>query len=193
MLHEHPTTGTPVDVPLPRKVMRIKAFHAETRGSRSYTVTHSNEPLLGSIIIASPVSYQGGRTEIVGGPSSTSFSWKCPKTTCVKPMRERPKACICSIGSRDLCLKLESESRCSMLSTNLRAIFFGMNFSANFDSAFFDAQRQKRYGMSRSLIRSPWMIRYFLSPAATAYSIAMSVTPSSTNEPCRKKSRLPST
>ena len=99
--------------------------------------------------MASPVSNHGGKMVTVASPAGiTSFSWKWPKTTWVKPSSRRrlAKASICSSGSRVLCLKFERESRFSTLSTNLRAVRFGISFRENFEIGFFEASRQKRYG-----------------------------------------------
>src|SRR5882724_7458410 len=96
---EQPTTGTPVEVPLPRKVTRISGWleaqvewvvlnlnvegaAPNTRSTfniqhfASQTVTQSNAPVSGSIAIASPVSYHAGRTVTVAAPGRTSLWWK---------------------------------------------------------------------------------------------------------------------
>src|SRR6266850_500337 len=54
--------------------------------------TNENAPEPGSMAIASPVSYHGGRMVIrAPGVGSTSFWWKWPKTTSVKPSAPRSR------------------------------------------------------------------------------------------------------
>src|SRR5450755_846886 len=136
---------------------------SEKRDRETHIVAKPNSPVAGSIVIASPVSYHGGRIAIVVAPGITSLWWKWPKTTCVNPSlpRVRPYASINSTGSRVLCLKFDLPRCFSTSSTNLFAILFGISSRPSFVTGFFDARRQNRYFQSRSLIMSPCTIRYF--------------------------------
>src|SRR2546423_15665840 len=100
-------------------------FFIRTSNLEPHISTKENSPDPGSIAIASPVSYQGGNivTRPVG-VGSTSFWWKCPKTTSVNPSRARlaPYDSMCAMGRVDLCLKLERARRFSTPSTKERAV-----------------------------------------------------------------------